>query len=129
MKRVTLSIIIAALGLATTLNALVYKGQKEYMKQCRVCHSGGEQIAQKETQKTWQAYFAKKGKKLSDIHIGSQRVEDQINSLHQKGQAKKVTKEGVEKYFKSKKYVKTSRHLRDFFVEYAKDSGNVPACN
>ena len=33
------------------------------------------------------------------------------------------------KYFDSKKYRKRARHLRDFMVEYAKDSGNVPACN
>ena len=33
------------------------------------------------------------------------------------------------KYFKSKKYTKKSKHLQQFLVEYAKDSGNVPACN
>ena len=33
------------------------------------------------------------------------------------------------KYFKSKKYTKKSKHLKQFVIEYAKDSGNVPACN
>ncbi len=33
------------------------------------------------------------------------------------------------KYFKSKKFKKRAKHLKDFMVEYAKDSGNVPACN
>ena len=36
---------------------------------------------------------------------------------------------GSWKYFESKKYQKNAKHLRDFLVEYAKDSGNVPACN
>jgi hypothetical protein len=31
-------------------------------------------------------------------------------------------------YFESQIYVKKSRHLKDFLVEYASDSGNVLAC-
>ena len=33
------------------------------------------------------------------------------------------------KYFKSSTYKKKTKHLKQFLVEYAKDSGNVPACN
>ena len=29
----------------------------------------------------------------------------------------------------SNKYTKKSKHLKQFVIEYAKDSGNVPACN
>ncbi|MFC2074074.1 cytochrome C, partial [Campylobacterota bacterium] len=52
-----------------------------------------------------------KGMELAQIHLDSDK-------------AKKSWK-----YFNSKKYRKKARHLRDFMVEYAKDSGNVPACN
>ena len=53
----------------------------------------------------------KKGKPLAKLHL-------------KKKSAKKSWK-----YFKSKKYTKKSKHLKQFVIEYAKDSGNVPACN
>jgi len=31
-------------------------------------------------------------------------------------------------YFNSKKYENRSRHLKDFLVEYAKDSGKILVC-
>lgn len=52
-----------------------------------------------------------KGKKLAEIHLNSQK-------------AKKSWK-----YFKSKRFKRKAKHLKDFLVEYAKDSGRVPACN
>ncbi len=53
----------------------------------------------------------KKGKPLASLHLKSKK-------------SKKSWK-----YFKSKKYSKKSKHLKQFLIEYAKDSGNVPACN
>jgi len=129
MKRLKVLFVVLLIANVTVMQAAVYKGQREYIKKCRACHFGGEQIAQKETQKTWRNYFAKKGKKLAAVHIGSERVKDQLSSLHLKKKAKKLNVKKVDKYFKGKKFKKRSRHLRDFFVEYAKDSGNVPACN
>jgi hypothetical protein len=61
--------------------------------------------------KQWKKWMKKKGKGLADIHLKSKK-------------AKKS-----HKYFKSKTYTKKSKHLKQFLVEYAKDSGNVPACN
>ena len=53
----------------------------------------------------------KKGKPLAKLHLKDK-------------DAKKSWK-----YFKSKTYTKKTKHLKQFLVEYAKDSGNVPACN
>ena len=95
------------------LVAAVYKGQKVYVKKCRKCHGGGMQVAASERMKTWKKLLNRKNKgiKLAQIHLDNKK-------------AKKSWR-----YFDSKKYRKRARHLKDFMVEYAKDSGNVPACN
>lgn len=97
----------------SSLEAAVYKGQKEYVKKCRKCHGGGQAVAAGKKMRTWKKLLNKKqkGMKLAQLHLDSDK-------------AKKSWK-----YFNSKKYRKKARHLRDFMVEYAKDSGNVPACN
>jgi hypothetical protein len=61
--------------------------------------------------KQWKKLMKKKGRGLAEIHLRNPK-------------AKKSWK-----YFKSKRYAKKSKHLKQFLVEYAKDSGNVPACN
>lgn len=95
------------------LEAAVYKGQKVYVKKCRKCHGGGQAMAASKRMKDWKKLLNKKNKGagLAKIHLENPK-------------AKKS-----HKYFDSKKYRKRARHLRDFMVEYAKDSGNVPACN
>ena len=95
------------------LEAAVYKGQKEYVKKCRKCHGGGQKIAADKRMKDWKKLLNKKNKGL------------QLATLHLENEKAKKSW----KYFDSKKYRKKARHLRDFMVEYAKDSGNVPACN
>jgi len=102
------AIIFLTLGLS---QAAVYKGQKEYVKKCRKCHNNGQELAASKKMREWKKLLKKKGKGLAQLHL---------NDKH----AKKSWK-----YFKSKKYAKRSKHLKDFMVEYAKDSGNVPACN
>lgn len=103
-----LSISILTLGLS---EAAVYKGQKVYVKKCRKCHGGGQEVAASKKKKAWKKLMKNKGQGLADIHMESKK-------------AKKSWK-----YFESKKYRKRARHLKDFLLEYAKDSGNVPACN
>jgi len=96
-----------------SLEAAVYKGQKTYIKKCRKCHGGGLKVAASKRMKDWKKLLNRKNKgiKLAKIHTKSKK-------------AKKSWR-----YFNSKKYRKKARHLKDFMVEYAKDSGNVPACN
>lgn len=95
------------------LEAAVYKGQKVYVKKCRKCHGGGQKIAADKRMKEWKDLLNKKnkGSGLAQIHLESEKAKDSW------------------RYFDSKQYRKSAKHLRDFMVEYAKDSGNVPACN
>jgi len=92
-------------------NAAIYKGQKVFVKKCLKCHDAGQSFVAKYKMRYWKKMMKKKGKKLAAVHL----------------KAKKAKKSW--KYFKSKKYTKKSKHLKQFVVEYAKDSGNVPACN
>ena len=112
-----------------TLDAAVYKGQKVYIKKCRICHEGGEKVATQKTMEAWQKYFQNKGANIASTHMGKSSVKKQISQLHSDGKAKKLTQDRLENYFLSAKFQKKSRHLKDFLVQYAKDSGNVPACN
>ncbi len=95
----------------TSLQAAVYKGQRVFIKECVECHEAGQAFIAKKKIKKWKKLMKKKGKPLADLHL-----------------KKKKAKESW-KYFKSRKYYKKSKHLKQFLIEYAKDSGNVPACN
>jgi len=95
----------------TSSNAAVYKGQRIFVKKCLKCHKKGQNFVNEYKMKHWKKLMKKKGKSLAELHLKSEK-------------AKKSWK-----YFKSKRYSKKSKHLKQFLVEYAKDSGNVPACN
>jgi len=93
------------------LKAAIYKGQAVYVKECSKCHSNGQAYIASRSISKWNGLMKNKGKPLADIHLKDNR-------------AKKSWR-----YFTSSKYSKKSRHLRQFLVEYAKDTGNIPACN
>ncbi len=95
----------------TTADAAIYKGQRIFIKKCLKCHKSGQNFIAKYKMRQWKKLMKKKGKPLAELHFQSQK-------------AKKSWK-----YFKSRRYYRKSKHLRQFLVEYAKDSGNVPACN
>lgn len=106
-------VFIFSLLFIPALEAAVYKGQKSYVKKCRKCHGGGQKMAASKNMKDWKTLLGKKDKGaiLAKIHLDNEDAKKSHN------------------YFGDKKYAKASKHLRDFMVEYAKDSGNVPACN
>jgi hypothetical protein len=106
-RLITVSFFLAALS----LNAATYKGQKVYIESCKDCHGGGQAIAASKNTRTWEKIMANKGEKLADIHLSSKKAQASWD------------------YFNDRKFTKDSRHLEDFFTEYARDSGNVPACN
>ena len=111
MKKLIMYVLaITVLGLGSA-EAAVYKGQKVYLKKCKKCHGGGLEVAASKKKRTWKKLMKNKGEGLAKLHLENKK-------------AKKSWK-----YFKSKKYQKRARHLKDFMTEYAKDSGNVPACN
>lgn len=106
--------LITAFFLMTTfsaLNAATYKGQKAYIDSCKECHGGGQELAASKTIRTWEKIMDKKGDKLAEIHLSAPKAKASWD------------------YFNDRKFTKDAKHLEDFLTEYAKDSGNVPACN
>lgn len=111
MKKIVMSLLaLTVLGLGSA-EAAVYKGQKVYIKKCRKCHGGGLEVAASKKKRTWKKLMKKKGEGLAKLHLDNEKAKASWS------------------YFDSRTYTKRAKHLKDFLVEYAKDSGNVPACN
>ena len=111
MSKVFLFLISIAFLTLLSSDAAIYKGQRVFVKQCVKCHKEGQAFIVTKKMKAWKKLMKKKGNPLAQIHF------------------KDVKAEKSYKYFKSKRYKKDSKHLLQFLVEYAKDSGNIPACN
>jgi len=97
--------------LFTPVSAAVYKGQKIFVKKCRKCHKGGQAFVAQKDIESWQKLMKKKGKPLASLHLEEKKAKASWS------------------YFKSNKYSKKSKHLKEFLIEYAQDSGSVPACD
>jgi len=95
----------------TALNAAVYKGQKTFVKSCVECHESGQSFIATKKIREWKKLMKNNGSELAAIHLKSEAATDSWS------------------YFESKKFTKDAKHLGQFLEEYAKDSGNVPACN
>jgi hypothetical protein len=111
MNKFLLIVISLTIFTLSTSNAAIYKGQKVFVKKCLKCHDSGQSFVAKYKMSKWKKWMKNKGEPLATLHLESKK-------------AKKSWK-----YFKSRRYTKKSKHLKQFLVEYAKDSGNVPACN
>ena len=111
MKKIIFFLISLSVLTVLTSEARVYKGQKEYIKNCKKCHNNGQEIAHSKQISAWKKMMQNRGELLAKAHFENPK-------------AKKSWK-----YFKSDRYNKKSRDLKDFFVEYAEDSGNIPACD
>lgn len=109
-KSVCVALAILILSFSSA-DAAIYKGQREFIKKCLKCHDGGQTFVASKKMRYWKKVMRKKGQKLAEIHLNSKK-------------AKKSWK-----YFGSRKFTRKTKHLKQFLVEYAKDSGNVPACN
>ena len=120
MKKIIFIVLTVFIFSVLSSEAALYKGQRIYAKKCMTCHKTGEAFIAKKTKRQWKKLMKKKGKKLANLHLKSKKFK----------KYKKVKKyKKAKKYFKGKKFTKKSKHLRQFLIEYAKDSGNVPACN
>ena len=97
----------------SSAEAALYKGQKEYIKRCSKCHSSGHEFISKKSSLEWQEYMKESAAKLTSVHlqIGDEKIRNSYD------------------YFKDGSIEKNSTHLLEFLMEYAKDSGRVPACN
>jgi len=103
-----LSLFFLFVLLATFLNAAVYKGQRVFVKECLTCHKDGLELLASKDMKAWGALMDKQGSELAEVHLKDIRAEDSWS------------------YFSGALYIKKSKHLRQFLVEYARDSGNIP---
>lgn len=108
MKLLIIANLFISLIFLSDLHSSVYKGQKEYMKKCKSCHGNGAKIAKLKTMEEWKVVFSNNGKILKDLHRNDNKAL---------------------KYINSERFKKKSKHMLDFFVKYALDSGNVPACS
>ncbi|MFZ2889884.1 cytochrome C, partial [Sulfuricurvum sp.] len=88
-----------------------YKGQKIYIDSCKECHGGGQELAASKKQRIWEKLMDNKGEKLAEIHLSSKKAASSWE------------------YFNDRSYTRGAKHIEDFLIEYASDSGNVPACN
>lgn len=95
---------------ASSANAAIYKGRIIYTKQCKSCHLKGDDLTTSRTKVQWRNVMQENGIGLAKLHFSA-----------------KNTKQAWE-YFSSDAYAKECRHLEDFMLEYAKDSGNILAC-
>jgi len=95
----------------SSLDASIYRGQRVFIHKCLKCHKSGQDFIKKYRMREWKKLMRNKGKPLAEIHLKSEKARKSW------------------KYFESRKYTKKSKHLKQFLIEYAKDSGNVPACN
>jgi len=105
---ITVSLTVLTLSIS---HAAIYKGQQIFVKKCLNCHDSGQAFVAQYKMSEWQNWMLNKGEPLSSVHLKSVKAEKSWE------------------YFKSKKYISKSKHLKQFLVEYAKDSGKVPACN
>lgn len=104
ITKVALSALLLLSVGSATLNADVKKGQILYLKKLKkVCGFNGGLMAEKHTMAEWQRLY-ESGKLPAEIKSVCPSVKDRALK---------------EKYMK---------HYFDFFKEYAKDSGNIPAC-
>jgi len=94
----------------TSSSAAIYKGRITYKEVCQSCHQKGDEIFASKTQEEWRRIMKDNGVGLAKLHFQSKKTMPSWE------------------YFSSDVYAKNSRHLKDFLIEYAKDSGNVLAC-
>ena len=95
--------------MSTSAMADSAKGQKYYLKYMKDASGmNGAKFAALHTQAEWKALFDGKGEKFV---------------------AEMSTKyPGLESFLKGDKFEKFMPDIRDFCVEFASDSGNVPSC-
>ena len=94
---------------ASTLFSAIYKGHRIYVRTCSKCHTDKQAFVESKTIKEWAKLMNNKGEPLKKLHLKNQKAKASWD------------------YFNSSKYTKKSKHLKEFLMEYAKDSGKVPA--
>ena len=108
-KLLSIALLLSLFAVSNSFGA-AYKGQIMFANDCLSCHTNPQEFITTKTKTEWVSNIGENGIGLAKIHLKSEKAKSSW------------------KYFYSKKYTKKIRHLKDFLVEYAKDSGNIPAC-
>jgi mono/diheme cytochrome c family protein len=109
LKNIT-ALIILVFALVAPLSASVYKGQKYFKKNCLSCHGKALAFVTAKRYDKWLEYLDENGEVMLKIHQNSPEAAPAMD------------------YFNSEKYRESMEHFKDFFLEYAADTGNIPAC-
>lgn len=110
MNKMLFFVFIFLLG-SLSVSASVYKGHKLFKMKCLGCHGKAlDFVISKKTQE-WEDLLQHNGKMIRNEHL---QREDALASIE---------------YFNSERYPAHIPHFRDFFLEYAGDTGNIPACD
>jgi hypothetical protein len=145
MKKISFYLLLLSF---MSLQAAVYQGRTAYIGFCKDCHGNGTKMAKSYSSDQWRANLESKGAVLAAMHTKSPRLEAKIIEQQAKGLLPYSSVESIKEYFlnKSEIILKSmsrsekkaakkrifkyqARHLKDFFVEFASDSGKVPACS
>ncbi|MCD6258904.1 MAG: hypothetical protein J7J31_04795 [Helicobacteraceae bacterium] len=94
-----------------SVDASVYKGHKLFKMKCLSCHGKALDFVISKTTQEWEFLLQHNGKMIRNEHL--QREDAQASM----------------EYFNSDSYKDHIPHFRDFFLEYAADTGNIPACD
>lgn len=115
MNKITVLLLLVILISVSTLNASLYRGQKNFQKNCRACHGIAMDYIDKRNMKEWDNFFDAKGNNLRNVHA--------------KSNIRETEKASLSKYLKSSLFLRTLKHYKEFFVHYASDSGKVLTCD
>lgn len=110
MRKLILVIFILLISLSP-VDASVYKGLKYFKQKCLHCHGKALEFVTHRSYDQWAEYLDADGGVLYDMH---EKSADAVTAME---------------YFNGHKYRKSVKHFRDFFLEYASDTGNIPACD
>lgn len=110
MQKLLFYVFCLTLLFSSSLNAALYKGQKLYVMKCRSCHGLGQVFIVAKKQREWAKLMENNGAPIANIHLRSKEAEE------------------THEYFRGPGWERNAKHIREFMIEYAADSGNIPAC-
>lgn len=111
MKKTLLLSCFLFLASTLSLEASVYKGHRLFKMKCLKCHGKALDFVIGKSSREWEELTKQKGKYIRSEHLEREEAKDAIE------------------YFNSERYPLHVKHYRDFFLQYASDTGNIPACD
>ena len=111
MQRLFLFVLLLVAFSTSSLFAAIYKGHRVYVHECSKCHTDKQAFVKNKTAQEWGKLMNNHGEPLKQLHLKNKKAKSSWG------------------YFNGAKYTKKSKHLKEFLIEYAKDSGKVPAFN